>query len=444
MKRRFPQLRLGATALAGVALAGNVFALGTGKTTISATVLGSPLVIETTTQLAGAISSLTWKGEQFINAADHGRELQSASSFDGFGECFNPTEAGSMTDTTTSTSRVLSISGSGNHLDTVTQMAFWTPAGYPYSAGCGGNPRFTVAQNTSNLSDHILTKSVTIGFKGISNVIEDLVTFHVSEAHTTGTFESLTGYMPSIFSNFYTLDPHHGALNRLPHTPDAEQGLPLIFSTPDKNYAMGIFSPDHPQPGYAGLGYGGYDFTGAGTVKWNSVFRTAITPVGNYSYRNYVVVGNLEQVTKGMISVFNIFNPARASNLVNVHRFSSPTTGEHFFTKNLFEGLSANFTPEGSAFSVVASDADVSNLVPIYRCHIENGKHFISRESDCEGYTPEGSYGYIYNASFSGSAPLFRFYLASTGDHLETTNYNEGIAAGYAFETTLGYVPPTP
>jgi Repeat of unknown function (DUF5648) len=440
--QRYPRLALCAMVLAGLALAGKAFALDTGNTTISATVLGSPLVIETTAHFAGAISSLTWKGMQFINAHDHGRELQSASSFDGFGECFNPTEAGSVTDMTTSTSQVLSLSVSRNHLNMATQMAFWTPVGSPYPAGCGGNPAYAAAQNTSNLSSHILTKSVTIGYKGISNVVEDLVTFHVPEEHMSGTFESLTGYMPSNFSNFYTFDPRHVALNRLAHTP-GEQELPIIFSTPDKNYAMGIYSPDHPQKGYAGLGYGRYDFTPA-TVKWNSVFRTASTPVGNYSYRDYVVVGNLRQVIEGMISVSKLFHPATASNLVNVNRFFNPTTGEHFFTKSIFEGLSANFSPESIAFRVLASNAGVSDAVPIYRCLAAYGKHFISRQSNCEGHTAEGMYGYVYSTSVSGSLPLYRFYLASTGDHLETTNYNEGVAGGYTLEPTLGYVPPTP
>lgn len=349
-----------------------------------------------------------------------------------------------MTDATASTSQVLSISVSGNQLNMATQMAFWTPAGYPYPVGCGGNPAYTVAQNTSNLSGHILTKSVTIGYKGISNVVEDLETFHVSEAHMSGTFESLTGYMPSIFSNFYAFDPQRVALNGLAHTP-GEQGLPIIFSTPDKNYAMGIYSPDHPQPGYAGLGYGCFDFTPVGTVKWNSVFHTASTPVGNYSYRNYVIVGNLQQVIERMISVSNLFHPAAASNLVNVNRFFEPATGEHFFTENIFEGLSAGFDPESIAFSVLASNAGVFSAVPIYPCClIANGKHFISRQSNCEGETAEGRYGYIYSVSVSGSFPLYRFYLASTGDHLETTNYNEGVVAGYAFESTLGYVPATP
>jgi len=62
----------------------------------------SDIVITTTARLAGAIHSLTWNGKEFIDSADHGRQLQSASNFDAgsafTSETFNPTEAGSMHD----------------------------------------------------------------------------------------------------------------------------------------------------------------------------------------------------------------------------------------------------------------------------------------------------------------------------------------------------------
>ncbi|SVC63015.1 uncharacterized protein METZ01_LOCUS315869, partial [marine metagenome] len=41
----------------------------------------SEIVITTTSRLAGAIHSLTWNGREFIDSADHGRQLQSAANF---------------------------------------------------------------------------------------------------------------------------------------------------------------------------------------------------------------------------------------------------------------------------------------------------------------------------------------------------------------------------
>ena len=53
-----------------------------GDAVIRAPFGGSEIVVTTTARLAGAIHSVRWKGKEFIDSADHGRQLQSASSFD--------------------------------------------------------------------------------------------------------------------------------------------------------------------------------------------------------------------------------------------------------------------------------------------------------------------------------------------------------------------------
>jgi hypothetical protein len=181
-------------------------------------------------------------------------------------------------------------------------MAYWTPAGLSYPNGCGGKKDYTVAQNKTDLSNDVLSKQVTIGFMGYENVIEYLVNFHVAENHTSSTFEFITGYMPSKFSSFWTFNPSTGALATLDHR-NTEQGLPIIFSTPDRQYAMGIYSPQVPQPQLPSIGYGRFDFTSQGTVKWNVVYRKAATPAGSYGFRGYVIVGSLAQVQQGMVAI---------------------------------------------------------------------------------------------------------------------------------------------
>ena len=73
-----------------------------GEAQIRAKAGPSEIVITTTSRLAGAIHSLTWNGREFIDSADHGRQLQSAVNFDAGsrirGETYNPTEAGSRFD----------------------------------------------------------------------------------------------------------------------------------------------------------------------------------------------------------------------------------------------------------------------------------------------------------------------------------------------------------
>ncbi len=47
---------------------------------------------------------------------------------------------------------------------------------------------------------------------------------------------------------------------------------------------------------------------------------------------------------------------------------------------------------------------------------------------------------YIHTSGGSGRVKLYRFYGASNTDHLFTTNYQEGVNAGYNYEGVTGWV----
>ncbi|MCE2685056.1 MAG: hypothetical protein LW857_07850, partial [Verrucomicrobiae bacterium] len=53
-----------------------------GDAELAGTLGGKPLVIRTTSRLAGAIDSVRWDGVEFIDSHDHGRQLQSAINAD--------------------------------------------------------------------------------------------------------------------------------------------------------------------------------------------------------------------------------------------------------------------------------------------------------------------------------------------------------------------------
>ena len=98
----------------------------------------SDIVITTTERLAGAIHSLKWSGKEFIDSQDHGRQLQSAASFESAHPAssgpsrFNPTEAGSRADgrgDKSSSKLLLNRAAEGPELRTTTQMAFWLAPG---------------------------------------------------------------------------------------------------------------------------------------------------------------------------------------------------------------------------------------------------------------------------------------------------------------------------
>jgi hypothetical protein len=269
-----------------------------GNAQIRAQAGNSEVVITTTRRLAGAIHSLKWNGQEFINSTDHGRQLQSACSFDNSptanAETYNPTEAGSRRDHvgTNTTSRLLEISAVKNHLRTRTQMAFWLAPG-ERSEG-------QLARNTNRLSSVVLTKDVTIGFEQWPQVLDYRATFTLppGERHRTAQFEALTGYMPREFSQFWEFVPATGKLKPLSPGP-GEIKNPVVLATPDGKFAMGIYAPPQKQPNTSGPSYGRWKFDGAKVVKWNCVFRVKDTngiPAGDYSYRMLVPFGTVAQV----------------------------------------------------------------------------------------------------------------------------------------------------
>ena len=265
---------------------------------------GGDITIRTTSRLAGAIHSLNWNEKEFIDSHDHGRQLQSAINLD-VGErmrpeTFNPTEAGSMNDGTgpNSTSRLIELSNSQVSLKTRTQMAFWLAPGQQ----TGGHP----ARNKTLLSNHVLEKKVTIGYKEMPRVIVHEVTFHLppNEKHRYAQFEVLTGYMPPEFERFWALNPASGKLMPLTDGP-GEQRHPVILATASGSHAMGCVTPNVAEgKGWSGPGYGRFRFDREKVVKWNAVFRLKDpkrVPFGAYSFRSFVVVGKLENVRKDMV-----------------------------------------------------------------------------------------------------------------------------------------------
>ncbi|MFO0799791.1 MAG: hypothetical protein U0804_20150 [Gemmataceae bacterium] len=292
---------VGAAVLAGwVASADEPRPAPGGNASVRGKAGSSEVVITTTERLAGAIHSLTWGGKEFVDSHDHGRQLQSAASFDCaaagefWAERFNPTEAGSRADGTggKSSSKLLRLRAAGAELETTTQMAFWLAPGEKSF----GRP----ALNDKVLSDHRVSKRVRVGYKTLANVIEYEVTFAVpgGEKHTYAQFEALTGYMPPEFGRFWAFLPDAGKLAELDDGP-GEQGRPVVFATGSGSHAMGVFSPDQPSPGYETAGYGRFRFKAEKVVKWNCVFRlrsaTGI-PAGDHRFRVFVAVGTLDDV----------------------------------------------------------------------------------------------------------------------------------------------------
>ena len=101
-------------------------------------------------------------------------------------------------------------------------------------------------------------------------------------------------------------DPDSGELQPLSDGP-GEQADPVVLATKSGEFAMGVFSPDQPSPGWERVGYGRFRFPRAKVVKWNCVFRLTNRDEGiqsgEYAFRCFVVVGDRETVRASLLEL---------------------------------------------------------------------------------------------------------------------------------------------
>ena len=274
----------------------------------TATIGDSTLSVHVSSRVAGAIDELVWRGKQFVNSSDHGREIQAAAAFSaGHRECFNPTEGGSEPDGTgqTSTSNLTSLEVGRKRLTTEVRMAYWLPPQDKRHCGFPESPK------DGPLSNDIFRKTVTIGAFGMPNVVRYESTFVLPSERRLGGFEAPTGYMPADFSEFWIYDPATDQLENVPGELNYQTN-PIIFSTPDKRYAMGIYAPPQSIKAiYSGIRFT-YPSMSSPTVKWNVFFREDAVVAGEHHFDAYMAVGSLVEVCNSVRSLAGEFNLDRS------------------------------------------------------------------------------------------------------------------------------------
>ncbi|WP_146029824.1 hypothetical protein [Erythrobacter sp. SAORIC-644] len=416
---------------------------------ISRTANGSTITLTASgNRFAGSISSLTYRGVEYIDIADHGRQMQSAIQLDGLGECYNPNEAGSRADgkKLTSQSSLQYISSVSNLLETRTRPAFWLAPGQAYEGACNPNlapPRNTIstAQNTTVLSDFIVQRISSFFGSSIPNVIDVDVQWTIPEAFNSSNTEASTAYLPASFGTVLTYDRATRKLTKVTATAvdssSQHTALPVILAQSNGLHAMGAWSPaimTNPSRGY--MAYLNFSAAVDPTMKWSCVFGERNIAAGStYSYSCPIAVGTVDEV----INAINAYPvPGQTlGNMVPVYRFHKAP--KHFMTRSYSEGASEGFTFETTGFRLFPSNAVGRRA--LYRCHnVASSDHFISKNSNCEGQNDEGIIGYAATAQSSGLYPLYRFYRADIANHLITVNYSEGSQGGYTYESILGYV----
>lgn len=134
---------------------------------------------------------------------------------------------------------------------------------------------------------------------------------------------------------------------------------------------------------------------------------------------------------------------ARASNVAFYRYYNSGNT-DHYYTTD-YSTLGSGAL--GWVYEEVAcyvDDSYDSGTEPLYEYN-NSGKHFYTTNyselgSGEYGYTFSGIACYVWSTEVDGTTPWYRFVNSTTGTHLYTTDYDEGIDAGYTYEHEEGYV----
>lgn len=407
---------------------------------ISETVNGSTLTVSASSdRFAGAIESIVYRGVQYVDIADHGRQVQTAIQLDNLGECYNPNEAGSAADgaSYTSSSILSAISASNNVLTTRTRPAFWLAPGQNYGKPCSPFTTISTAQNSTVLSNYTIARSTNFVGPSAPNLLVVNTSITVPENRNSASVEALTGYLPSSFSTFLTYDRASRTLTKLSATGNIQTtSTPIIVSLPSGTSAMGVLSNDIPSGNPNRAAYYAYFYASGAhpTAKWSCVFSEANLIAGTtYNYACPIAIGTVDEVIASMDG----YSGGAPGQMAPVFRFYA--NSRHFVTRSYSEAASTGWSFETTGFHVFTAGG--AGRAALYRCYnAPNGDHFISTQSNCEGYNQEGNIGFAATTQSGNLIPLYRFYKGSAKDHLITVNYAEGMNNGYAFEGVLGYV----
>lgn len=277
---------------------------------------GDELTLRVSARFGGAVESVRWRGKEFINIFDHGRQISYAWAQNDAGGCLNPTEPGSADDLfdQSSSTQLLSVCSQGpNQLTTNALPAYWLSPGQGEGRDgyCSGGVEG--ALNDSVRAEDELNKSIEIGYRGIDNVIVFDTSITLMEDFQVNQLEIPTAYLTYEFTKFWRFDPSTGELTEAPGEPVVEPWsfqdsgmLPPILATPDGEYAMGAYTAE-PILTYQMLLFN-VPNPNERTTKWNMVIREEPAPAGDYHYLSFAIVGTLVEVQVAMRELY-AFHP---------------------------------------------------------------------------------------------------------------------------------------
>lgn len=247
---------------------------------------GTVIVMASAAYGGSVVSVIDGSGKQYVDTVDHGREFQIAYQLDDLGEGENPTEAGSAADANgpTSSTVILGVVLNGpNVFTSVVHPAYWN--GY----------------NGTIVSPDTISKTVTVGYNGLANVIRFDVQITTVGDHTKAQVEGLTGYGPVLPVTY--LQQGDGSFIATGQTQSwgmYKYSAPIIQSSVDGSQAVGVYSPGDY---YLNV----VDWPGASVNKWDCAYWIQSPfPAGIYKRTCYVAVGTFAEVEASLIALFKM------------------------------------------------------------------------------------------------------------------------------------------
>jgi hypothetical protein len=248
------------------------------------------LTMRSEPKFAGAISSLHFRGQEYVNSTDHGRLMQGAIAYNGRFECLNPTQGGGSRDGgnlggRSTSKRLLSYVTSENDVFVSTRMAYWLRPGMKCEIpGIGRTP----VDNRARLSGDVYSISHRLGLNGHPNLASMEITYDIKDAYHSAVVEALTIYTPPAFNTFHALEPTTGEMTLEPTITPNETSAPVILSTADGAHAIAIISMQK------GATYARFRFPD--TNKISLVYRDTDGITGHNLYSAAWAIGTREEV----------------------------------------------------------------------------------------------------------------------------------------------------
>jgi hypothetical protein len=379
---------------------------------------------------ASAIESLKWNGQEFIDNADHGRELSVAWTYNGVGECYNPTEPGSMLDGSglISTSVLYSLENDGRIMSTKTKMAYWLMP----SVVLGGNTPCSELSSiiTNPVSNDELHKSIYF-YPNNKNIIVFDMNAITARPEQKFYFEFTSYHLSALkLGKLEVFDASSGRLadpkisglagNWIDRWTESYGFIPVAASTADGQYSIGLYCNDAVwgsktiSPQY--LQFSFVPRAGLPTLgsKLSVIFaKTNSVPAGNYPVKCYVAVGSRQIVENSLKQLYREQGSNADSDLQNDLNLISDNI-DKVYDKNFYLGL---YSDLGGAWAGSSSD-DLSKLAKY---------HFIHH-----GVSLEGRRGNIFFDP--------RFYLFYNPDIAEEVGFTGELTTRVLIKAFANYV----